>query len=136
MMPASLSPRAYKNALIISSLLVAAKAQQIGTFQSEVHPPLTWSTCCAGGSCTTTDGSIVLDSNWRWSTRLAPSLTATLETLGIPLFATRTQPVSRNALSMAQIIRVPTALQLPPMKFVSTSSLKTQTEQMLDLVYT
>jgi cellulose 1,4-beta-cellobiosidase len=66
MMPASLSPRAYKNALIISSLLVAAKAQQIGTFQSEVHPPLTWSTCSADGSCTTTDGSIVLDSNWRW----------------------------------------------------------------------
>ncbi|TAQ91024.1 hypothetical protein B7494_g623 [Chlorociboria aeruginascens] len=56
----------YKNLLIFSSLLTAASAQQIGTLQAEVHPSLTWSTCAAGGTCTTTDGSIVLDANWRW----------------------------------------------------------------------
>jgi cellulose 1,4-beta-cellobiosidase len=65
-MPASLSRRAYQNALAISSLLAAASAQQIGTFQSETHPSLSWSTCSAGGSCTSKAGSIVLDSNWRW----------------------------------------------------------------------
>ena len=66
-MPASLfSRRAYQNALIASSLLAATKAQQIGTYQTETHPSMTWETCSAGGSCTTNDGSIVLDSNWRW----------------------------------------------------------------------
>jgi hypothetical protein len=44
---------------------IGAKAQQIGTNQAEVNPSLTWSTCASGGSCTSTDASIVLDSNWR-----------------------------------------------------------------------
>ncbi|KIN02410.1 carbohydrate-binding module family 1 protein [Oidiodendron maius Zn] len=65
-MPASLSPRAYQNALALSSLLVAAGAQQIGTYQTETHPSLTWSKCATGGTCTSQAGSIVLDSNWRW----------------------------------------------------------------------
>jgi cellulose 1,4-beta-cellobiosidase len=66
-MPASFfSRRAYKNALVASSIFIGAKAQQIGTNQAEVHPSLTWSTCASGGSCTSTDASIVLDSNWRW----------------------------------------------------------------------
>lgn len=41
-------------------------SQQIGTLTPEVHPPLTWQTCSAGGTCTTNNGKIVLDSNWRW----------------------------------------------------------------------
>lgn len=60
------SRRAYKSALIASSLLVGAKAQQIGTNQAEVHPSLSWSKCSGSGSCTSNAGSIVLDSNWRW----------------------------------------------------------------------
>lgn len=44
----------------------ATYAQQIGTNQAEVHPPLTWQTCTAPGSCTTVNGKVVLDSNWRW----------------------------------------------------------------------
>jgi cellulose 1,4-beta-cellobiosidase len=45
----------------------AVQAQQVGTYQAEVHPSLTWQTCTAVGSCTTTTGSVVLDSNWRWT---------------------------------------------------------------------
>lgn len=65
-MSASLSYRAYKNALVLSSVLAAIKGQQIGTYQSETHPSMSWSTCTAGGSCTSKAGSIVLDANWRW----------------------------------------------------------------------
>jgi cellulose 1,4-beta-cellobiosidase len=65
-MSASLSYRVYKNALILSSMLAAVKGQQIGTYQAETHPPLSWSTCSSGGSCTSNAGSIVLDANWRW----------------------------------------------------------------------
>ena len=65
-MAPSFSYEIYKNVLVFSSLLAAARAQQIGTETAEVHPSLTWQTCATGGSCTTTDGSIVLDANWRW----------------------------------------------------------------------
>lgn len=51
----------------VSFLLRAALAQQIGTLTAEVHPPLTWETCTAPGSCTTIDGSVTLDANWRWT---------------------------------------------------------------------
>jgi len=48
------------------SLLAAVRAQQVGTQQTETHPTMTWETCTAAGSCTTNQGKIVLDSNWRW----------------------------------------------------------------------
>ncbi|KAF2032752.1 exoglucanase-like protein 1 precursor [Setomelanomma holmii] len=56
-------------ALASLSLFGAARAQQVGTSQSETHPTLSWQTCTGTGgtSCTTKSGSIVLDSNWRWS---------------------------------------------------------------------
>jgi cellulose 1,4-beta-cellobiosidase len=47
------------------SVLSVAYAQQIGTLQTETHPPLTWQTCTASG-CTTNQGAVTLDSNWRW----------------------------------------------------------------------
>jgi cellulose 1,4-beta-cellobiosidase len=47
------------------SVLSVAYAQQIGTLQAETHPTLTWQTCTASG-CTTNQGSVTLDSNWRW----------------------------------------------------------------------
>ncbi|KAF9893583.1 hypothetical protein FE257_010895 [Aspergillus nanangensis] len=56
----------YQRALLFSALLGAASAQQVGTLQEEVHPPLTWSKCAAGGDCTEQTGSVVIDSNWRW----------------------------------------------------------------------
>lgn len=52
--------------LAISTLLAATQAQLIGTYQTETHPSLTVSKCAAGGTCTTSTQSIVIDSNWRW----------------------------------------------------------------------
>jgi len=52
-------------ALAFASLLVAARAQQVGTNTAETHPPLTVSECTASG-CTTSTQSIVIDANWRW----------------------------------------------------------------------
>jgi cellulose 1,4-beta-cellobiosidase len=56
-------------ALASLSLFGAARAQQAGTVTSETHPKLSWKTCTGTGgtSCTTKSGSIVLDSNWRWT---------------------------------------------------------------------
>jgi len=52
--------------LAVTLLLSCVSAQSIGTQQSETHPPLSWQSCTKSG-CTTTSGSVVLDSNWRWS---------------------------------------------------------------------
>ncbi|KAL2808043.1 putative 1,4-beta-D-glucan cellobiohydrolase A [Aspergillus granulosus] len=57
----------YQRALLFSALLSATRAQQAGTLQEETHPPLTWQRCEAGGTCTEVSGSVVLDSNWRWT---------------------------------------------------------------------
>ncbi|CAN8102001.1 unnamed protein product [Discula destructiva] len=50
----------------ISALVAAVKAQQACTLNAESKPSLTWSNCAAGGSCTSTTGSVVIDANWRW----------------------------------------------------------------------
>ncbi|KAL3446481.1 glycoside hydrolase [Aspergillus insuetus] len=57
----------YQRALLFSALWSAARAQQAGTLQEEVHPALTWQRCEASGTCTDVSGSVVLDSNWRWT---------------------------------------------------------------------
>lgn len=41
-------------------------AQQPGTQTPEKHPALQWSQCSSSG-CQPTQGSVVLDSNWRWT---------------------------------------------------------------------
>jgi cellulose 1,4-beta-cellobiosidase len=46
--------------------LTFVAGQQIATLTAEVHPALTWQTCTAPGSCTTNNGKVVLDANWRW----------------------------------------------------------------------
>lgn len=56
----------YRRALILSSLLAATRAQQVGTLEAETHPPLKWSKCSEDGSCTSVNGAVTLDSNWRW----------------------------------------------------------------------
>lgn len=56
----------YRNLLIVASLLSAAFGQQVGTQQAETHPSMTWQKCTKGGSCTTTNGKVVIDANWRW----------------------------------------------------------------------
>ncbi|KAI9376669.1 putative 1,4-beta-D-glucan cellobiohydrolase A [Aspergillus egyptiacus] len=57
----------YQRALLFSALLSYTRAQQAGTQQEEVHPSLNWQRCDASGSCTNVAGSVVLDSNWRWT---------------------------------------------------------------------
>ncbi|KZT38150.1 cellulase CEL7A [Sistotremastrum suecicum HHB10207 ss-3] len=52
--------------LIGLTYLAVAYAQQVGTLTAETHPSLTWETCTAGGTCTTVQGTVVLDANWRW----------------------------------------------------------------------
>ena len=51
-------------------LATAVAAQQVGTLTTENHPKLAWSKCTGTGSsatCTQQPGSVVLDSNWRWT---------------------------------------------------------------------
>lgn len=55
----------YNHALLFSSLLAVASAQQAGTQKEENHPSLNWKKCTADG-CTEQKGSVVLDANWRW----------------------------------------------------------------------
>ncbi|TCD66503.1 CENP-B protein 1 [Steccherinum ochraceum] len=55
-----------RSALVALTFLAVAYAQQAGTQTAEVHPPLTWQTCTASGSCTNVAGKVVLDANWRW----------------------------------------------------------------------
>lgn len=46
----------------------AASAFQIGTYQTETHPKMSWSRCTGtgGSSCSSVSGEVVIDSNWRW----------------------------------------------------------------------
>lgn len=51
---------------ILAALLGMAYGQGTGTYTTETHPKMTWQKCTAAGSCTEQDGSVVIDSNWRW----------------------------------------------------------------------
>lgn len=43
-------------------------AQLIGKEQTETHPKMSWKRCTGkgGSSCTTVNGEVVIDANWRW----------------------------------------------------------------------
>ncbi|KAK7702612.1 Exoglucanase 1 [Diaporthe eres] len=50
-----------------SSLLTASvSAQGAGTQKTETHPTMTWQSCTSPSSCTTNNGEVVIDANWRW----------------------------------------------------------------------
>lgn len=51
----------------IAALVAAARAQQACTLTAETHPALTWQRCAAGGTCSTVQGSVTIDANWRWT---------------------------------------------------------------------
>ncbi|KIJ47804.1 glycoside hydrolase family 7 protein, partial [Sphaerobolus stellatus SS14] len=55
----------HKAALLAFSLLAIVHGQQVGTQTAETHPTMTWQQCTASG-CTDVQGTVVLDSNWRW----------------------------------------------------------------------
>ncbi|KAL1854463.1 hypothetical protein VTK73DRAFT_8737 [Phialemonium thermophilum] len=50
----------------LTALLGIAAAQQVGTNTAETHPKMSWQKCTAPGSCTTVNGEVVIDANWRW----------------------------------------------------------------------
>lgn len=54
----------------IMALLSASSttAQLVGTEQTETHPKMSWQRCTGtgGSSCSSVDGEVVIDSNWRW----------------------------------------------------------------------
>ncbi|KAL2170236.1 hypothetical protein VTG60DRAFT_5104 [Thermothelomyces hinnuleus] len=52
--------------LVATVLVGKAAAQQVGTYTTETHPRMTWQRCSSGGSCTSVNGELVIDSNWRW----------------------------------------------------------------------
>lgn len=58
----------YPNLLTLAAAVLVAKAtgQQVGTYTTETHPRMTRQRCSSGGSCTTVNGEVVIDSNWRW----------------------------------------------------------------------
>ncbi|MCJ1333855.1 hypothetical protein MMC10_010561 [Thelotrema lepadinum] len=55
----------YRAAAFLS-LLAAVRAQQVGTNTAETHPSITWQKCTGKQQCTTVNGKVVLDANWRW----------------------------------------------------------------------
>lgn len=55
----------HKAALLAFSLAAVVCGQQVGTNTPETHPSMSWQKCTSSG-CTTVQGSVVLDSNWRW----------------------------------------------------------------------
>ncbi|KAI8954409.1 cellulose 1,4-beta-cellobiosidase [Xylaria longipes] len=50
----------------IAALVATAKAQCAASLTAETHPAMTWQQCSSGGSCSTVNGKVVVDSNWRW----------------------------------------------------------------------
>jgi hypothetical protein len=50
----------------LAALMGGAVAQQVGTQTTETHPKMTWQKCSSGGSCSTVNGEVTIDANWRW----------------------------------------------------------------------
>ncbi|KAK4182513.1 glycoside hydrolase [Podospora australis] len=47
-------------------LMSLATAQQVGKQQTETHPKMSWKRCTGKANCSTVQGEVVIDSNWRW----------------------------------------------------------------------
>ena len=54
------------NVAALSALVALVAAQQVGTQTAETHPQITWKKCTAPNSCTTVQGEVTIDANWRW----------------------------------------------------------------------
>ncbi|TRX93740.1 hypothetical protein FHL15_005416 [Xylaria flabelliformis] len=50
----------------VAALVAAANAQCSASLTTETHPALTWQQCTAKNSCSTVNGKVVVDANWRW----------------------------------------------------------------------
>jgi len=51
----------------IALLVVAVVGQQVGNLTPENHPAISFQKCTNSSGCTTINGAVVLDSNWRWT---------------------------------------------------------------------
>ena len=51
----------------LSALVAGGLAQQVGKETAETHPKITWQKCTRPGSCTTVNGEVTIDANWRWT---------------------------------------------------------------------
>ncbi|CAK7200773.1 Exoglucanase 1 [Sporothrix eucalyptigena] len=56
----------YTNIAAFSTFLALVAGQQVGTQTTETHPKMTWQKCSGAGSCTTVNGEVTIDANWRW----------------------------------------------------------------------
>ncbi|KAA8623191.1 glycoside hydrolase family 7 protein [Pyrenophora tritici-repentis] len=56
----------YRTIASAALLFSVARGQLVGTLTTETHPNMSWQSCTAKGSCTTKNGKITLDANWRW----------------------------------------------------------------------
>eukprot|EP01132_Coremiostelium_polycephalum_P004631 gene4631-5784_t len=52
--------------LILLSIISLSLGQQVGKFQAEVHPKISWQQCTGESQCQPVQGEIVIDANWRW----------------------------------------------------------------------
>jgi cellulose 1,4-beta-cellobiosidase len=62
-----MQPETQSKLLALLGLVATVNAQGACTLNAETKPSLTWETCTAAGSCTTNNGLLVIDSNWRWT---------------------------------------------------------------------
>ncbi|TPX10213.1 uncharacterized protein E0L32_001410 [Thyridium curvatum] len=56
----------YTSLAAFSTFLALVAGQQVGKEKTETHPKMTWQKCTAPGSCTTVNGEVTIDANWRW----------------------------------------------------------------------
>jgi cellulose 1,4-beta-cellobiosidase len=56
----------HQQALVSALSAVAVRGQQVGTLTAENHPSMTWQRCTAENQCSTVNGQVVLDANWRY----------------------------------------------------------------------
>ncbi|KAI1337008.1 glycoside hydrolase [Xylariaceae sp. FL0016] len=59
----------HSKASALAALWTAAttvSGQAVGKETTETHPKMTWKKCSSGGSCTSVNGEITIDANWRW----------------------------------------------------------------------
>lgn len=52
--------------LALFGLFASAKTQSVCSLNAEGKPSLVWQTCTSSG-CTTNNGQLVIDANWRWA---------------------------------------------------------------------
>lgn len=56
----------YTSIAAFSTFLALVAGQQVGTQTTETHPKMSWQKCSGAGSCTTVQGEVTIDANWRW----------------------------------------------------------------------